>query len=113
VSDADLALRYLEAMSVRDFETAELLLARDAEVVVAGEPAISGADFILGVRGFEGLDHLDVTVADRVITEEDGVIVSRSTRVFRWRESGEVAYEQPAEARMTVKDGSITKLELH
>jgi hypothetical protein len=47
-----------------------------------------------------------------VVTEEDGVVVSRSRRVFRWKESGEVAYDQPAEARITIVAGLVTNVEM-
>jgi len=47
-----------------------------------------------------------------VITEEAALLVSRATRVFSWKESGEIAYEQAAEARATIDAGQVIKLEL-
>jgi hypothetical protein len=57
------------------------------------------------MRKWPGLDNLDISIRDRVITQEGGVFVSRATRVFTWKESGEVAYEQPAEAHVTIDAG--------
>jgi len=64
------------------------------------------------MRVWPGLDSLDISVRDRVITEEAAVFVSRATRVFSWKESGEIAYEQAAEARATIDAGQVIKLEL-
>ncbi len=111
MSDIEIATRYLETMSSRDFEMAQRLFAADAEVV-APDGTTSAAEFLQGVREWGGFDSLDLSIEDRVGTEEDGVIVSRSKRVFRWKESGEVAYEQPAEARVTVEGGRIKRVEM-
>ena len=32
--------------------------------------------------------------------------------LFTWKESGEVAYEQPAEAHLTIDAGQVVKIEL-
>jgi low temperature requirement protein LtrA/ketosteroid isomerase-like protein len=111
VNDIEIATRFLEAMSSRDFETAESLLAADAEVT-APDGTLPASEFIRGVREWEGLENLDISVENRVVTEEDGVVVSRSRRVFRWKESGEVAYDQPAEARITIVAGLVTNVEM-
>ena len=111
MSDIEIATRFLEAMSSRDFETAQRLFAADAEVV-APDGTTSAAEFLQGIREWGGFDNLDLSIEDRVVSEEDGLIVSRSKRVFRWRESDEVAYEQPAEARITVEGGRIKRVEM-
>jgi len=80
--------------------------------VIGPDGTTSAAEFLHGVREWGGFDNLDVSIEDRVVTEEEGEIVSRSTRVFRWKGSGEVAYEQPAEARVTVEGGRITRVEM-
>jgi limonene-1,2-epoxide hydrolase len=49
VSDIEIATRFLEAMSWRDFETAKRLFAGDAEVV-APDGTTSAAGFLQGVR---------------------------------------------------------------
>ncbi len=46
----------------------------------------TGAEFLAFMRDWPGLDHLDISVRDRVITEEGGVIVSRARRIFTWKE---------------------------
>jgi ketosteroid isomerase-like protein len=106
-----IAQRYLEALAAEDFETASQILDPDAEVVLPGG-TVSGTEFITGVRTWEGFDDLDVETTDRVLTEEDGVVVSRARRVFRWKETGEVAYEQAAEVRLTFHDGKIRRAEV-
>ena len=87
------------------------LLAADAEVVTP-EGVSAGAEFLAAMRVWPGLDNLDISVRDRVITEEAAVFVARATRVFSWKESGEIAYEQAAEARATIDAGQVIKLEL-
>lgn len=111
MNDIEIATRFLEAMSSRDFETAESLLAGDAEVT-GPDGTMPATRFVQGLREWEGLDNLNVSVEDRVVTEEDGEVVSRSKRVFRWKESGEMAYEQPAEARITVASGLVRRVEM-
>ena len=98
-------------MSARDFDAAAALLADDAEVVTP-DGTETGAGFLASMREWPGLDNLDVSVRDRVITEEAGEFVSRARRIFTWKESGEVAYEQPAEAKLTVAAGRVVKFEL-
>ena len=110
-TDLEVAQRFLEAMSGRDFDTAAALLSADA-AVVGPDGTQSGAEFLSSLREWPGLDNLDLSVRDRVLTEEDGLIVSRATRVFTWKESGEVAYEQPAESRLTVDAGRVVKVEI-
>ncbi len=110
-SDREIVTCYLEALAARDYDTAASLLAPDAEIV-SPEETVSGAVFLQSLREWEGLDNLDISVRDRVISEEDGTFVSRATRVFSWKESGEVAYEQPAEARLSVDAGTIIRVEV-
>ena len=110
-SNREIVTRYLEALAARDYDTAASLLAPDAKIVGPDE-TVSGAVFLQSAREWEGLDNLDISVRDRVISEEDGVFVSRATRVFSWKESGEVAYEQPAEARLSVDAGTIVRVEM-
>lgn len=100
-------------MAARDFDAAAVLLAPDAEVVTP-EGAVTGAEFLAAVRDWPGLDNLDILIRDRVITEKGGVrvVVSRGRRVFTWKESGEVAYEKPAEAHLTINAGRIVKFEV-
>jgi ketosteroid isomerase-like protein len=111
MSDVDLAERYLEALSTRDFEAASGLLADDAEVVTP-DGAMPAKAFLEEMRSWPGLDHLELSIEDRQLSEEDGAIVSTARRVFRWRESGEFAYDQPAESRVTVRDGKIVRAEI-
>lgn len=59
----------------------------------------------------QDLNNLDISVRDRVITEEAGVFVSRVRRIFNWKDSGKVAYEQAAEARATLDAGRVIKLD--
>jgi ketosteroid isomerase-like protein len=110
MTDREIAQRYLEALAAHDLDSAEQLLAPDAEIVMPDETT-SGAEFIAAMRAWPGLDNLDVTIEDRVLTEEGGVIVSRARRVFRWKESGDLAYEQAAETRLTIIDGKVARAE--
>jgi hypothetical protein len=110
-SDFEIAKRYFDAMAARDYKRAGALLAPDAEIITP-DGAVSGSDFLESMRNWSGLDNLDISVRDRVLSEEDGLVVSRAIRVFSWKESGEVAYEQPAEMKMIVTGETITYLDL-
>jgi hypothetical protein len=106
-----IAQRFLEAVTAGDFDTAAVLLAADAEVVTP-DGAETGAEFLASAHESPGLDNLDISIRDRAITEEGGVVVSRARRIFTWKESGEVAYEQPSEAHLTVDAGQVVKFEI-
>jgi hypothetical protein len=86
-------------------------LAPDAEIITP-DGTVTGSEFLQGMRDWGGLDSLDISVRDRVISQESELIVSRATRVFRWKESGEVAYEQPAEVKLIVDAGTITHVDM-
>jgi ketosteroid isomerase-like protein len=110
MKNVEIAQRYFGAMGARDFDAAALLLAADAEVITP-DGTYTGSEFLASLRDWPGLDNLDISSRDRVLTEEQGVVASRATRVFTWKESGEVAYEQPSEARLTIVAGRIVRLE--
>ena len=68
-SDSEIAKRYLDALAVRDYETAGALLAPEAEIITP-DATVSGSDFLQGMRDWAGLHNLDISVRDRVISEE-------------------------------------------
>ncbi len=111
VRDIEIAQRYFEAMNARDFDAAAVLLAADAEVVTP-DGTKTGAEFLSSLRDWPGLDNLDISIRDRVIRQDGELIVSQATRVFTWKESGDVAYEQQAEAHLNVNSGRIVRLEI-
>src|SRR6266436_4663048 len=111
MTNIEIVRRYLESLDAGDFDAAAVLLSANADVVTP-DGTRSGSEFLAGLRGWSGLDNLNIAIRDRVLSEELGVVVSHATRVFTWKESGEVAYEQPAKAHFPVDAGRIVKVEL-
>jgi ketosteroid isomerase-like protein len=110
---ADTARRYREALRSGDIETAVSLLDPDVELVLP-RGTLSGAD---RVRAFlesnAPLENLDVEIHLGELHRVNGSSVrSLNTQVWRWRESGDVAYERRSQAEYTVRDGRIARLEV-
>jgi hypothetical protein len=74
----------LETIGAGDLDAAAVLLAADAEVVTPNG-SHTGSEFLALPRDWPGLDNLDISIRERVFTEEEGVVVSRATRVFSWK----------------------------
>ncbi len=56
-------------------------------------------------------DHLEGTIVDRKLEQDGDTVTSRATRVMRWRETGEIASEDPVSARLTFRGDKIVKIE--
>ena len=107
----EVARRYTDAVSARDYETAAALLDDGVEVVPPSGRAYGKREIASAWEG-PGFDHLEVSLEDRAF-EPDGdcVAVMRGTQVFRWREGGAVAYTRALTTRFHVRDGRILRME--
>jgi ketosteroid isomerase-like protein len=108
----DLAREYAEAMKAHDLDQVASLLDPDATVVTPKGTVLHGPDEVRRYFGGGGFDHLEVeTVHDDFQTHGKGVRV-RARQIFRWKESGEHAFERPLAFHFEFQDGRITRLEM-
>jgi hypothetical protein len=52
-------------------------------------------------------ENPDVEVRDRELAPIEGDILVRPRQIFRWKESGDVAYERPFAVRLSFADDRI------
>jgi ketosteroid isomerase-like protein len=110
---ADTARRYREALLAGDLETAVGLLHPDVVLVLPRGTLVGVDDVRAFLAGQSPLENLDVeTHAGELQPVNCARVRSVNTQVWRWRESGDVAYERRSEAEYTVRDGKIARLEV-
>jgi len=108
----DLAREYAEAMKAHDLEQVAALLDPEATVVTPKGTVLRGPDEVRRYFGGGGFDHLEVeTVHDDFEAHDAGVRV-RARQIFRWRETGEHAFERPLAFHFEFQDGRISRLEM-
>jgi ketosteroid isomerase-like protein len=110
---ADTARRYREALRTGDLETAVGLLHPDVELVLP-RGTVTGVEEVRAYLAAQApLEHIDVETHAGEVEPVDADQVRASTaQRWRWRESGDVAYERQSEARYTVRDGRIARVEV-
>jgi hypothetical protein len=111
-SSAEAAIRaFFDAMNAQDADAAMGLTQED--VVIAFGPN----EF----QGHEALRELATQVDEQLSGEitpvefhEDspGSVLVRARRIDRWRSTGEIATERDIEARFSLADGAITRVEM-
>ena len=111
MSNIETARRFLDAMNAGDGETAYSLLNDDVELVTRGG-TLRGKETIRAAEEQGAGEHFEVEIRARQMSEDGDVVDARSTQVMRWKESGEVAHEQEARVRLTIRGGKISRLDL-
>jgi ketosteroid isomerase-like protein len=114
MSDAmDMAQAYRDASEADDTAKMLDLLAEDAELVyprrtLRGRGEIRAAWDASDPGGPENLDvELEVDPLNEV---SDGRIVTANRQIYRWKDSGEVAYERKFAVEYEIRDGKISRL---
>jgi ketosteroid isomerase-like protein len=113
--DVEVVRRFRAALRDDDRETAAALLAPDVEWVVSKKRTLHGVDevanFYLG-KSSGGPENLDVEFDPGELEDGGGGRVSAvNHQIFRWKESGELAYERRARIDYTIRDGRIVRYE--
>jgi uncharacterized protein (TIGR02246 family) len=114
MSDAmDVAQAYRDASEADDTAKMLDLLAEDAELVYPRR-TLSGRDEIRAAWDASdpgGPENLDVELeVDPLKEVSDGRIVTGNRQIYRWKESGEVAYERKFAVEYEICDGKISRL---
>jgi ketosteroid isomerase-like protein len=114
MSDAmDVAQAYRDVSEADDTAKMLDLLAEDAELVyprrtLRGRDEIRAAWDASDPGGPENLDvELEVDPLNEV---SDGRIVTANRQIYRWKDSGEVAYERKFAVEYEIRDGKISRL---
>lgn len=113
--DVEVVRRFRKAIADGDLEASEAVLSPDVEWVVSPAKTLRGID---AVRGFYagkpsgGPENLDVAADLGELEDLGGGRVSAvNHHVFRWKETGELAYERRARIDYTIRDGLIVRYE--
>ncbi len=117
VSDAlETVRRFREALQADDDDRANEILADDVEWVelrrtLHGRQAV--ADAFVRAESSAGPENLDVELETGELEDLcDGRVGTFNRQVFRWKGSGDVAYQRLARIEYTVRDGQIARYEL-
>jgi uncharacterized protein (TIGR02246 family) len=98
-----------------DPEARAALLAPDVEWVVVSGKTLRGIDEVRNYyagSGSGGPENLDVEFAPGDLEDlGDGRVSAVNHQVYRWKETGELAYERRARIEYTVRDGKIVRYE--
>ena len=116
-NDLEVVRRWREALSAPEPDRAalEALLAPDIEWVHPRGSA-SGRDNVLAMlerwSGPSEKEHLDVEFDPGELEDlGNGRVSALNHQIFRWKETGELAYERHARIDYIVRDGEITRYE--
>ena len=113
--DVEVVRRFRAAVRDDDRESAAAVLAPDVEWVVSKNKTLHGVDEVanhyLG-KSPGGPENLDVESDLGELEHGGGGRVSAvNHQIFRWKESGELAYERRARIDYTIRDGKIVRYE--
>jgi len=116
VEDVEVVSGYREASDRGDLEATLSFFAHDVEWIRPGR-TIHGIDALREAWSRPGSDsgpeNLDVELAKGELEDHGGGHVSTwNHQIFRWKESGELAYERRATIDYTIRDGKITRYEV-
>lgn len=112
MSNAELAQRYFDAWNAGDLATIRELVDPGIELVFPR--GTFGLNDV--VEWFEnpepGPEHLEISLVDRTLEEQGATVVSTVKRVYRWKETGEIANTMRVQATLTCRDGKVVKFEV-
>jgi hypothetical protein len=100
-----LARRFIEAVGARDSEAAERYLDPNVVTVTPRGTTRGVAAWWQVIEKATGYEHVDVEPAEPEFEEIESDVLARTHEVYRWRETGEVAYERD----LTFEGDRITK----
>ena len=108
----DLAQSWEDAIASRDVDALCALLDADVVVVTPKGKVLTGPDEVASYFGGEGFDHLEVTHEDHDFVAHADNVRMRARQVYRWKESGEHAYDRPLEVHFRFAGDRIARVEM-
>jgi ketosteroid isomerase-like protein len=106
----EIARRYLEALHAEDYAAAYELLDPDVEVV-SPRRTTRGADALRARWRKAEYEHLVPEIERRDFEQRNGAVHATTLMMWRWRESGDVAYRTRIEGDFVVREGRIERIE--
>jgi ketosteroid isomerase-like protein len=112
VTRLETAVQFLDAVNDEDLDSAFALVTGDLELVTWEGETIKGAE--AARAAFEGwglpqFDNLELERGERELAEEGDDVLVRTPVQFRWKGTGELAYQQESAVRFTFRDGRIAR----
>ena len=115
MEDVELVRRWREVLVDDDTEDAASLLAPDLEWVVVSGESLRGIDEVRKYYAGSdsgGPENLDVEFDPGELEDlGDGHVSAVNHQIYRWKETGELAYERQARIEYTIRDGRIVRYE--
>ena len=108
----ELAERFAAAMDAEDIETVEEMLAADAEITDPSGKTVPREAWLAAATAELPPAELESTLEGHAFEETPDGIVMSARQVFRWKESGELAYEQPFGAVMHFRGDELVRMEM-
>jgi ketosteroid isomerase-like protein len=106
------ARRYEEAMATKDLDALDPLLDAGCVVVTPKGTVVQGRDAVKRYFGGSGFEHLEVTHEDHDFNLHGDGVRMTARQVYRWRETGEHAYERPLTVTFTFDGDKIARVEM-
>jgi ketosteroid isomerase-like protein len=108
----ELAQRYAEAMEAKDLAAVRALLDDHVVVVTPKGTVLEGIDAVCRYFSGPGFDHLVVSTEDHEFELHGRGVRQQARQIYRWKETGEDAYERPLETTFEFREGRITRVEM-
>ena len=108
----DVAQQYRHASNDDDVSRMLALLAPDAEIVYPRR-TLRGLDEIREAwsKQGDGPENLDVEVElESLVDAGDGRVVTQNRQIYRWKETGDLAYERRWHVEYVVRGAKIQRL---
>ena len=114
MEDVEIVRRWREVL-VDDDTKATAALAPDVEWVVVSGESLHGIDEVRKYYAGSGSgapENLDVEFDPGELEDlGDGHVSAVNHQVYRWKDTGELAYEREARIEYTIRDGRIVRYE--
>jgi ketosteroid isomerase-like protein len=109
----DLAQRWEHAIAARNLDELCELLTDDVVVVSPKGKVLEGRDAVRAYFGGDGFEHLDVAHEEHDFeVHAAGGVRMTARQVYRWKESGEHAYDRPLEVLFRFEGERIARVEM-
>jgi hypothetical protein len=108
----DLARRVHDAFEAHDIDAVVDLLDPDVIVVTPKGKVLNGTDEVRRYYSGGGFDHLVVATEDHDFVPHDRGVRLHARQVYRWKETGEHAYDRPLVVHFEFRRDKISRVEM-
>ncbi len=101
-----------DAFARHDVDALDPLLDSEVVVVTPKGAVIEGREAVKRYFGGSGFDHLEVSTEDHDFNLHDGGVRMTARQVYRWKETGEHAYDRPLTVTFTFNGDRIARVDM-